>query len=195
MASAAGLAGCGAANHNGSSPGPRLPPYIRPTPIGRAPAYRISPTSPAVAHHRTIAGLRCGVQTRHGVYGIHLELFAHRLVVPVPAGIGVGPPLRRSGAYVLGGACTYPLQTLEPTGVVRVHTATTPTLGALFAIWGQPLSDTRVASFGGRVGAFVGGRRWRGDPRSIPLEGHAEIVLEVDGYIPPHPKYTFPPGL
>ncbi len=76
-----------------------------------------------------------------------------------------------------------------------MHTATTPTLGALFAIWGQPLSDTRVASFGGRVGAFVGGRRWRGDPRSIPLERHAEIVLEVDGYIPPHPKYTFPPGL
>jgi hypothetical protein len=131
------------------------------------------------------------------VYAIHLELFARRLVVPVPAGIGVAPPLRRSGAYVLGGGCSYPLETLEPTGVVRVDRARahTPTLGTLFAIWGQPLTRTRLATFSGHVLAFVDGREIEGQLTAIPLRRHAEVVLEVGGYIPPHPKYTFPPGL
>ncbi len=170
-----------------------LPPYIRPIPIGRAPAYRIPPTSAAVARRREIDGLACG--RRSGpVYGLHLELFAHRLVVPVPAGIGVAPPLRRSGAYVLGGACTYPVWTLEPTGVIRVQTHV-PTLGALFAVWGQPLSRARLATFAGRVLAFVDGRRINGRLAAIPLRRHAEVVLEVGGYVPPHPRYTFPPGL
>jgi hypothetical protein len=188
------LTGCGAAGtatHRATAP---LPPYIRPIPIGRAPAYRIPPTSTAVAGRRAIDGLACGTQ-RGAVYAIHLEVFAHRLVVPVPAGIGVAPPLRRSGAYVLGGACTYPVSTLEPTGVVRVARARTPTLGTLFAIWGQPLTRTRLATFGGRVLAFVDGRPINGQLTAIPLRRHAEVVLEVGGYIPPHPKYTFPPGL
>ena len=170
-----------------------LPPYIRPIPIGRAPAYRIAPTSTAVAHRRTIDDLACGRQSG-AVYAIHLELFAHRLVVPVPAGIGVAPPLRRSGAYVLGGTCTYPVWTLEPTGVVRVARAPTPTLGTLFAIWGQPLTRTRLASFSGRVVAFVDGRPVNGQLTAIPLRRHAEVVLEVDGYLPPHRRTRSLPG-
>jgi hypothetical protein len=191
---AAALAGCGAAQtatHRSTAP---LPPYIRPIPIGRAPAYRIPPTSTAVARRRAIDGLACGRESG-AVYGIHLELFADRLVVPVPAGIGVAPPLRRSGAYVLGGACSYPLATLDPTGVVRVAHARTPTLGTLFAIWGQPLTRTRLATFAGQVRAFVDGRRLHERLATIPLRRHAEVVLEVGGYLPPHPTYTFPPGL
>jgi hypothetical protein len=129
------------------------------------------------------------------VYGIHVELFAHRLVVPVPAGIGIAPPQRRRGAYVLGGACAYPIRTLEPTGVVIVDRGRVPSLGDLFAIWGQPLTPTRLASFRGPVSAFVNGQRWHGAPGAIPLTRHAEIVLEVAGELPPHPTYTVPPGL
>jgi hypothetical protein len=161
--------------------------------VGSGPAYRLSPTSAAVARRQPIARLLCDLRRRRREYGVHIELFAHRLVVPVPAGIGVAPPLRRAGAYVLGGACTYPVTTVEPTGVVRIATDTS--LGVLFAIWGQPLKANRLASFGGRVLAFVDGRRWTHDPGSIPLDRHTQVVLEVAGYIPPHPRYTFSPGL
>jgi hypothetical protein len=135
-------------------------------------------------------------------YGIHLELYAHGLVVPVPAGIGVAPPQRRAGAYVRGGACMYPLRTIEPTGVVIVDRGAAsggrrrvPTLGTLFAVWGQPLSSTRLAGFRGTVRAFVEGRSWRASPARIPLTRHAEIVLEVGAAVPPHPAYLFPAGL
>jgi hypothetical protein len=96
----------------------------------------------------------------------------------------------------------YGLRTLEPTGVVRVSACRAagggggePTLADLFAIWGQPLSATRLADFRGHVLAFVNGRAWRRAPASIPLRRHAEIVLEIGGRIPPHPSYQFPPGL
>jgi hypothetical protein len=173
-----------------------LRPDQRPTPVGRGPRYRLPATSVAVSRRAPVAGLRC-VSTHRPPVGVHLELFARRLVIPVPAGIGVAPAIRRRGVYVLSGACEYPLRTLEPTGVVRVDAglAPAPVLGTLFAIWGQSLSQTMMAGFRGRVLAFVDGRRWPGSPRSIPLSRHAEIVLEVGGGLPPHPRYDFPPGL
>jgi hypothetical protein len=45
------------------------------------------------------------------------------------------------------------------------------------------------------VTAFVGGKRRRGDPRTIRLTRHAEIVLEVGGYVVPHTRYLFRSGL
>jgi hypothetical protein len=70
-----------------------------------------------------------------------------------------------------------------------------PTLGELFALWGQPLSARRLASFAGSVSAFVDGRRWRGDPRAVPLAPHAQVVLELGPFVEPHASYLFPPGL
>ncbi|MCW2953031.1 MAG: hypothetical protein JWQ48_2201, partial [Conexibacter sp.] len=134
----------------------------------------------------------------------HLELFAAGRVVPIPPGIGIAPPLVRAGAYVRGGRCSYPVRTTEPTGLLSVRAggggehAPTVTLGGLFDVWGQPLSRRRMASFRGSardpVRAYVGGRRWRGDPRAIALAPHAVIVLELGPPIPPHRRYVFPPG-
>jgi hypothetical protein len=45
------------------------------------------------------------------------------------------------------------------------------------------------------VHAFVDGLPWTGDPRTIPLRRHAQIVLEVGGHVPPHVRYGFPKGL
>jgi hypothetical protein len=145
-----------------------------------------------------VPGLSC---TRDAVvrFGVHLELFARGLVVLVPPGVGIAPPRRRRGAYVTGGRCSYPVRTTEPTGVIEVARGAALTLGQFFGVWGQPLSPTRLAGFrsgrGGRVLAFVGGRQWHGDPRSIPLRRHAEIVLEIGGFVPPHAAYRFPKGL
>ncbi len=64
----------------------------------------------------------------------------------------------------------------------------------LVRIWGQPLSPHRLAGFRSDrpLLAFVNGRRFRGDPRSIPLRRHAEVVLEIGGYVAPHRSYLFP---
>jgi hypothetical protein len=183
-------AGCG-----GSHPAAlKLPADEQPVPAGRGRAYRLRPISPAVARREPIRGLRCTRRNRR-IYGVHLELYAHRLVVPIPSGIGVAPPQRRSGVYVLGGACLYAIRTLEPTGVVVVDAGPTLDLATLFAVWGQPLSRHALGSFRGPVQAFVDGRRWRGAPGAIGLARHAEIVLEISGAVLPHPRYRFPPGL
>ncbi len=188
---AAGLlaGGCGA-----STKPSNLPADYLPLPIGRTPAYRLHPLSPAVARRVPIAGMRC-MKVHGPSSGVHLELYAQRLVVPVPAGIGVAPPQRRRGVYVLGGACSYPIRTFEPTGLVVLDRGPSLVLADLLAVWDEPISSTTLAGFSGRVVAFVNGRRWRAAPERIPLRRHAEIVLEIGGYVPPHPAYRFPPGL
>lgn len=173
---------------------PGLPADALPVPTGRGSAYRLAATSGPISRQAPVGGLRC-LRAHPPSYGAHVELYAGRLVLPVPAGIGVAPPLLRRGVYVLGGACSYPVRTFEPTGVVVVDGGRTPTLAALFALWGQTLTADTIAGFHGQVLAFVGGRRWRGGPGAIPLSPHAEIVLQVGGQLPPHTKYTFPPGL
>jgi hypothetical protein len=169
-----------------------------PTPIGVGSRYHPGSSGPAVEDARPVAGMGCSRRER-ARFGIHLELFAKRLVVLVPAGIGVAPPRRTRGPYVLGGRCSYPARTREPTGVVEIEQGQLLRLGQLFALWDQPLSRVRLAGFRttvrDRVRAFVGGRPWRGDPRSIPLRRHAQIVLEIDGFVPPHAHYRFRKGL
>jgi hypothetical protein len=145
-----------------------------------------------------VRGLHC---RRGGLrrYGVHLEIFARRLVVIIPPGIGVAPPLTRRGAYVVAGRCSYPARTIEPTGVIQVAQGAKVTLGDFFALWGQPLTATRILSFreadGKRIRAFYNGRRWRGPPGAIPFTRHAEITLEVDGFVPVRLGYRFRPGL
>jgi hypothetical protein len=152
-----------------------LPPSVYPWPIGVGPRYH-----PAAATHagHPVGSLRCDASPARFV--AHVELFANRRVIIVPAGIG------------LARGCAYPVRTVAPTGVVRV--ARPATLGDLFRIWGRRLSPRRLLSFAGRVEAYVGGRRVSGDPRRIRLTPHAQIVLEVGGHVVPHPSYVFPKG-
>ena len=158
-----------------------LPPSVHPWPIGNGPGFHLA-SGPAPAH--CVRGQR---------YGAHIELFVRRQVLIVPAGIGVARPWREHLARITPSGCTAAARTLEPTGVIEL---TRPlTLGAFFRIWGQRLGPSRIAGFRGRVAAFVGGRRWRGDPRRILLTRHAQVVLELGGELPPHPRYLFPPGL
>jgi len=142
--------------------------------------------------------MRCGATSARR-FGVHLELFARGLVVLVPAGVGVAPKWRTLRPQVLSGPCTYPARTRTPTGVIEVLAGRRLTLAQFFEVWGQPLALDRLAGFraarGDRVRAYVGGRLWRKDVRSIPLRRHAEIVLEVGRYVPPHSTYRFGMGL
>jgi hypothetical protein len=113
----------------------------------------------------------------------------------VAAGRGGAPPPRRDGAYVRGGRCRYPLWTSEPTGLVRLARRDL-TLGALFAVWGQPLSRVRMARWRAAVRAHVNGVRWHGDPREIPLTRHAQVVVQAGPpVLVPNARYRFPSGL
>jgi hypothetical protein len=162
-----------------------------PTPIGAGPRYDLPAAPAAVRAAAPVGQLRCTTQTPARVRA-HVELFADRRALLLPPGIGMAPPLRRAGLDVRGARCSYPLRTTDPTGVVEVVPSARATVGDLFALWGQPLGTRRLAGFRGAVSAWVDGRRWRGDPRAIPLRRHAQVVLEVGGYVPPHARYLFP---
>jgi hypothetical protein len=160
-----------------AAPGP-----VHPWPIGAGPRYHPTAASAAVAAGRPVGRLRC----THGgtTFAVHLELFAKRRVVIVPPRIGAGP-----------GGCAYPLRTDEPTGVVHVRAGARYVLGDLFRVWGRRLGPRGLLSFDGGVTVYVGGRPYGGDPRTVPLRRHAQIVVEVGGHVAPHPTYLFPKGI
>lgn len=155
-----------------------------PTPIGVGPAFHPPALSRQVEAGAPVGVFRCGESGRR--FGVHLELFAAGRVVIVPAGIGVAPPWSRDGAYVRSGRCSYAVRTREPTGVLEVSVPGLK-LGDLFAIWGQRLARFRRG--------YVDGRRWLRPLSEIPLRRHAEIVLEVGRFVPPHTSFLFRKGL
>jgi hypothetical protein len=156
------------------------PPAVYPWPIGVGPRYHPPAATAAVLAGTPIGRLRC---VRGARFAVHVELFARREVAIIPPRVGIA----RSG-------CSYPLRTTTPTGVVDVARAGRWTLGDLFRVWGQRLGKARLLSFSGAVSVFVDGRRRPGDPRSIVLTRHAEVVLEIGGYLTPHASYLFPKG-
>jgi hypothetical protein len=81
-----------------------------------------------------------------------------------------------------------------PDGVVRV--ASGLRLGDVFRVWGQQLGPNRVGSFTSTtpLRAYVGGKLVHGPAAQIRLTRHAQIVLELGGYVPPHPFFLFAGG-
>jgi hypothetical protein len=183
---AAVLGGCGAADRSREA---RIPPALlrEMRPIGRGPRFQPPVRGPVTGPCRRALGPR---------FGVHVEVFAANRVVIIPAGIGTAPPRRSQNGAVTGARCYGALVTLQPTGVVLVRPGTAPTVAELFRSWGQPLGRARIASFaGGRVRAFVGGRRASVRAAAIRLTPHAEIVTEIGPFVPPHKSFTFPPGM
>jgi hypothetical protein len=179
------LAGCGSANPPRADAVPAAL-VAQSRPIGRGAGFHPPASGPVLGACRPGLGRRSGV---------HVEVFAQDRVVLVAAGIGATPPLRQSEGRITGARCFGSLVTLEPTGVVLTRPGARLTVGDLFRSWGQPLSARRILSFGGRVRTYVGGRLHAGPAGAVPLTRHAEIVLEVGPYVPPHPSYHFPPGV
>jgi hypothetical protein len=165
-----------------ASAAPALAAAPVPTPIGVGPLFHPAARPAAVAAGRPVGRLRCS-RIRH-LTRAHVELFAHRRVVIIPSGIG----LARSRT------CSYPTCTVTPTGVVGFDALQNLTLGDFFSVWGRRLARDHLLGFAGRVHAYVAGRPWQGPVRAIPLRRHAQIVLEVGGYVPPHTMFLFGPG-
>ena len=105
----------------------------------------------------------------------HLVILDNGKPVAIPADVGQVPAKR----------CLYWLHTHTPDGIVHIEAPLdrTFTLGDFFTIWGQPLSKTRAASAQAAKGAsltvWVDGKKFTGDPRTIPLVAHADIVIQA----------------
>jgi hypothetical protein len=182
-----GVAGCGSAGSGAQTAGIPAALVRQARPIGRGAAFHPPATGRVIGRCRKTLGPRVGV---------HVELFAANRVVLVAAGIGVRGPVRRFEGRIVAAGCFGELTTIEPTGVVLIVPGARLTVADLFRAWGQPLSDTRVAGFTGRVRVYVAGRRRPAPagPGATALAAHAEIVLEVGPYVSPHAAYRFPPG-
>jgi hypothetical protein len=167
-----------------------IPPALlqQARPIGRAAQFHPPAAGPVIGPCRRKLGPR---------QGVHIEVFAADRVVLLAAGIGVHRPVRYEEGRIAHAACYGDVVTLEPTGVVLVRRLRRLSLAAVFRAWGQPLSRRRLASFRASpagVRVFVDGHRYWGPPGKVALTNHAEIVLQVGPYVPPHRRYTFPPG-
>ncbi|MEO7191424.1 MAG: hypothetical protein ABI051_10245 [Vicinamibacterales bacterium] len=127
----------------------------------------------------------------------HLSLFFKGEQIAIPYGVGIVKPLRVENGFVGGGNGIYWLHTHDATGIIHVESPDTRkyTLGQFFDIWGQSLRTSEVAGLRGAVRAFVDGKSFSGNPRSIVLAPHAQITLEVGSPIVAAPVYLFPTGL
>jgi SecY len=90
----------------------------------------------------------------------------------------------------------YWLHTHARDGIVHIESPIqrTYTLGDFFDIWRQPLSRRRGAGARGPVTAYVDGRPFIGDPRTIALGAHRVVQLDVRRRVPPN-GFSFPSGL
>ncbi len=164
---------------------------------GSAPAGVLAPTGDT-AKNGPVDGISCDTSEQL-VFHIHahLEMFVNGVQKLVPAGVGIGPPLQFQNDFVVGGSCFSWLHTHDETGVIHIESPIqrTFTLGNFFDIWGQPLSADQVGPAHGKISAFLNGKPFTGDPRSIPLDAHNLIQLDVGKPVVPPQPYTFPPGL
>ncbi len=183
------LAGCGMSGRQGAaSPIPKQL-LAQARPIGRGPRFSPPASGPVGRPCTPALGPRVAA---------HIEVFAANRAVIVAAGIGIKGPQMDSTGRITHARCYGPLVTLEPTGVVLARRGARVVLATLFAAWGQPLSRSRLVSFGASPGkhvtVFVDGTRWLGRPGSVPIGAHDEIVAEVGPYVPPHTHFTFAAG-
>jgi hypothetical protein len=161
---------------------------FEPVRIGPGPEYQ-PPARWPLAGAASFGGI-------HGDVGsgarIHLELFADRLVVVVPGGIGVSGGRTTLYGFITDALWHAPAWTTEAGGVIHLAKPGMR-LGDVFAVWGQPLARDRLLTFTGRVRTFVNGAEVSGDPAAVELRDRDQVVVEIGGYVPPHASFTFRP--
>ena len=130
------------------------------------------------------------------VDAVHVEIFVDRKVLLLPAGIGLRPPLRHAGlSRLAGGACAYPLHTLDPTGTVLVDRSAPAGARRPLRRLGPAARRAPAALVrGARARPSATAASGRAIPAGCRCGGTTPIVLEVGGYVPPHARYLFPAG-
>jgi hypothetical protein len=177
------------------SPGPAGPEGV-PIP-GAAP---LAGTATA-ATGKDVDGISCQAseQTIFHIHA-HLTILVNGSPRQVPAGIGIpGAQAQNTarGPFISSGTCFYWLHTHAADGIIHIESPVqrTYTLGDFFDEWGQPLGPHQAGPATGPVIAIYDGHRYRGNPRGIPLNAHAQIQLEVGSPLIAPQTITFPGGL
>lgn len=144
-----------------------------------------------------VDGIQCA-PVEQLVYHIHahLAVYDKGALRPLPGGVGIpGSQVQQSqeGPVAAGGRCYYWLHTHAPDGVIHIESPVRRvyTLGNFFDEWHQPLSSTRVGGVTGKVTAFVNGKTWKKDLRTIPLVPHAVIQLNVGSPVVPFQRLSW----
>ena len=103
----------------------------------------------------------------------HLRIESNGAALPVPADIGLV-------VAALAVICIYWLHTHDNSGTIHVEApGGNFTLADFFAVWGQPLSATRLGTYTGHVRAYVNGTPYTGAPQNIPLRDGEQITLRI----------------
>lgn len=192
LAAACGSPGTGTPSGSSATAGPAQPVATSIT--------SLPPQTDQGGNGQPVDGVQC-LSTEQLAYHIHahLTLLVDGVNAYIPAGVGITPPREFDQGFVVGGTCFYWLHTHDLSGIIHIESPSSQlyTLGQFFAIWGEPLTATQVASFpisdAEPLHAFVNGVPYEGDPGQIQLVAHAQITLEIGRQVLP-PAFTFPPG-
>ena len=150
---------------------------------------------------QAVDGIRCQTseQTIFHIHA-HLTLFVNGSPRQIPAGIGIpgaqaqnGP----TGSFIGSGTCFYWLHTHAADGIIHIESPIHRiyTLGNFFDEWGQPLGPSQAGPATGPVTALYNGEVYKGNPRDIPLNAHAQIQLEVGAPLSAPESIKWPGGL
>jgi len=134
-----------------------------------------------------IAGISCDAQEGQRIHiHQHLVLLDRGKEVPIPANVG----------QPAGKRCIYWVHTHTPDGVIHIEAPKDRsfTLGDFFSVWGQPLSQTTAATMqapkGSKLKVWVDGQPFTGDPRTIALKPHTDIVIQAGPPFVTPPKFS-----
>jgi hypothetical protein len=115
-----------------------------------------------------------------------IHIYNNGILVQVPPNVGWLPQDKTYSS----------IHTHTPDGIIHVEAPRDRsfTLGDFFAVWGQPLDKTHVATASTKkresMRVFVNGVRYTGNPAQIPLTAHADIVIEVGPPFRKHAPFT-----
>jgi len=125
----------------------------------------------------------------------HLDMFIHREHISIPASIGINEGARFISA----------LHTHDTSAVVHVESPVAQdfTLGQFFDIWGVRFDKECLGGYcndgANMLKVFINGAAFAGDPRSLVLAPHQEIVVtygtEEELPTPLPASYSFDPGV
>jgi hypothetical protein len=141
---------------------------------------------------QTVQTLEC-FTTMPETYHVHthVSIFLNGEALTVPPDVGIVPAAPQ-------GRCFYTIHTHDKSGKIHVEAAApgTFTLGQLFGIWGQSLTNTNIAGLTGMpVSVYVTDGstvteavdNWQ----SIELTSHREITIAVGTPITEIPNFTW----
>ncbi len=111
----------------------------------------------------------------------HLDVFVDGKPVTVPAEIGI-----------FGTQFITEVHTHDTSGIIHVESPTIKTfsLGQFFGEWAVLLSPTCLGSYCGNLHWYVNGRQQTGNPATLALSNHQEIVIAA-GKFPAHIPSTY----